>query len=223
MTSSSLVQIPEHLSSFLNKLNEQYKKNPSVELECRIGIYDPDQKRFSSSVSSEYFYAFLKLSSAHPKTFVVEKEWITKTLVYYSDGTRYCYEDNKLEQINVLHQYNMGSQTKGLYDLRFSLKEEIPITDVNIKNKPRIVESIRVKKTKPFEITKTKCRLDFSIVELYSSDISDGCVSKTHEIEQEDTSHNTSSVFNIHNFLLESVCLLGRGFDQNVIDSLYIF
>jgi hypothetical protein len=215
------VQIPEHLSTFLDTLHVQYQQSTHAELECRLGIYDRNKKYFSSSVSESYFDTLLKLASLHPKTNIIEYEWTTRTIVYYTDGTRYCYEEEKLEQIKTVHQYNLASQTKGLYDLRYNLKEEIPITDFDLKNQPRIVDSLRTKKTKPFEIIKTGCRMDFSIVQLYTNDLREGCISETHEIELEDVKRKTKK-FDVNNFFLETICLLGKGFDQNIVDSLYV-
>lgn len=118
-------KVVEHLEQMMYK----YIDDPTIEVEVRLGIYDEEDKKFSSNIGDKNFEKIKNLlDSGKDKNWIHPEKYIQQTdyfhgnyrLTVYEDGKQKCVEKKRLENINLVLE-------NGPFDIRVSFSSEIPV------------------------------------------------------------------------------------------------
>jgi hypothetical protein len=132
----------------LKPIFEKYLKDPSIEIEGRLGIYDEDKKKFSSNIGKENYnkieHLLKSCSEWVDKGEINETDFSSKKLrlSQNENGTQRCIKKTRILVVDFVLE-------NGPLDFRVAVNKEIPV-DVELFPMREKSESVRKKNRKSF-------------------------------------------------------------------------
>ena len=118
-------KVVEHLEKIIYK----YIDDPTIEIEARLGVYDEDDKIFSSNIGDKRFEEIKKMLDSgtgehweNPEKYVKQTDYFNDKyrLSVFEDGKQRCIQKNRIENVNFIVE-------NGPFDIRVSISKEIPV------------------------------------------------------------------------------------------------
>ena len=145
---TSFLKLNESIGS-LQPIFEKYLKDPNVEIEGRLGIYDEDKKKFSSNVGKDNYNKIQHLLESCPKWNAKddtnETDYSSKKmrLSQNENGTQRCVKKTRIMVIDFILE-------NGPLDFRVAVNKEVPV-DVDSFPTTEKSENVRKKNRKTFQ------------------------------------------------------------------------